>query len=281
LNHPAAASELPDVSRNLIARRAGVLAATVTAAVLTTGGPALADVAVEPPSAVQGEGANVHFTVTNTGTSPITRVKLMLPADNPVAEVFPLSVDDWAPQITPLTLTTPLTGTHGGSPVTETASAITWIAVGGDLAPGESADLPVAMGPLPATSSMTFTLQATYAGGRPGPALPPAVLTLTPGTGAAGGHTTTHGGGAAPADIDPATFAALVEQSDGGPGAWSIAGWVLAGLAAAAAGVVLYRGRHRAEPTEDDDEPQKDEPKEPVGAGAARVTSWSYRDGPG
>ncbi len=78
------------MSRNLIARRAGVLAATVTAAALTTGGPALADVTVEPPSAVQGEGANVHFTVTNPGTSPITRVKLMLPADNPVAEVVPL-----------------------------------------------------------------------------------------------------------------------------------------------------------------------------------------------
>ena len=282
-------SELPVVSRNLIARRAGVLAATAAAGLLTTAGPALADVTVSPPSAEQGSGTNVHFAVTNPGTSPITRIKLVLPADTPVAEVFPLSVDDWAPQITPLKLTTPLTGGHGGAPVTETASAITWIAVGGDLAPGESADLAVALGPLPSTSTMRFTLEPTYAGGKPGPALPPAVLTLTPATGAAaGGHGATHGGttgGATDAgttDADAAAFAALVEQADDGPGFWSIAGWVLAGLAAAAAGGMLIRGRHRAEPTEDDDEPQDDEPREPVGAGAAAgVTSWSYRDGPG
>ncbi len=270
------------MSRNLIARRAGVLAATVTAAVLATAAPALADVTVDPVSAVQGEGANVHFAVTNGGTSPITRVKLVMPADTPVAEVFPLSVDDWAPQITPLTLSTPLTSIHGGAPVTETASAITWIAVGGNLAPGETADLPVALGPLPMTSSMTFTLEATYAGGKPGPALPPAVLKLTPGTGAQNGGHITHGGTTGgTSDADAATFAALMEQADDGPGFWSIAGWVLAALAAAAAGVMVVRNRHRAEPTEDDDEPQKDEPKEPVGAGAAKVTSWSYRDGPG
>ncbi len=274
------------MSRNLVARRAGVLAATAATAVLTTAAPALADVTVEPPSAVQGEGANVHFGVTNTGTAPITRVKLVLPADNPVAEVFPLSVDDWAPQITPLKLRTPLTGTHGGAPVTETAAAITWIAVGGDLAPGETADLAVALGPLPATSTMTFALEPTYAGGKPGPALPPAVLTLTPSTGAAaGGHGTTHGGtaGGTTGGVsagDAEMYRALTEQADDGPGFFSVAGWVLAGLAATAAGVLLYRGRHRAEPTEDD-EPQDDEPKEPVGAGAARVTSWSYRDGPG
>ena len=269
------------MSRNLIARRAAVLAAAVTAGVLATAGPALADVTVSPASAEQGSGANVHFTVTNPGTSPITRVKLVLPADTPVAEVFPLSVDDWAPQITPLTLTTPLTSTHGGSPVTETASAITWIAVGGDLAPGESADLPVALGPLPATSTMRFTLEPTYADGKPGPALPPATLTLTPATGAAAGGHTAHGqpaGGTS--DTDAATFAALVYQAGGGPRFWSVAGSVLAGLAAAAAAGLLIRGRHRAEPTEDD-EPRDEEPKEPVGAGAARVTSWSYRDGPG
>jgi hypothetical protein len=108
----------------------------------------------------------------------------------------------------------------------------------------------------------------------------PATLTLTPATGPqGGGHTSTHGG-ATTGDPD---FAALIEAGDDGPGPWSVAGWVLAALAVAAAGVLAYRGRHRAEPTEDDDEPQKDDGprEEPVSAGAARVTSWSYRDGPG
>lgn len=270
------------MSRNLIARRAGVLAATATVGVLATAGPASADVKVEPPSAVQGSGQNVRFTVTNTGDRPITRVTVTMPADTPIAEVFPLSVPDWAPQITPLKLTTPLTSIHAGAPVTETASAVTWIAVGGDLAPGESADLAVALGPLPATSAMTFTLTSTYADGRPGPAEPPAVLQLTPGTGAqGGGHGTTHGGTAGgTSDADAAAFAALAEQADDGPGFWSVAGWIVAALAAVAAGAMVVRNRHRAEPTEDDDEPSKDEP-EPVGAGTARVTPWSYRDGPG
>ncbi len=271
------------MSRNLIWHRAGVLAAAVTAGVLGAAGPALADVTVSPPSAEQGSGVNLTFTVTNTGTAPISRVKLVLPADTPIAEVYPLSVDDWAPQITPMTLATPLTGVHGGSPVTQTASAITWIAAGGKtMAPGTSADLAVAVGPLPATTAMTFTVQSTYADGRPGPAMPPVKLALTPATGGQSGGHTTHGGttGGNP-DADAATFEQLIEQADDGPGFWSVAGWVLAALAAAAAGVMVIRGRHRAEPTGDDDEPQKDEPEEPVAAGAARVTSWSYRDGPG
>ena len=111
------------MSRNLIPRRAGVLAAAITAGVLGMAAPAMADVSIDPPSAPQGSGANVHFKVTNTGPSPITRVKLVLPADTPVAEVFPLSVDNWAPQITPLKLSTPLTSIHAGTPVTETAAA--------------------------------------------------------------------------------------------------------------------------------------------------------------
>jgi uncharacterized protein YcnI len=129
LNHSAPGCELPVVSRNLIPRRAGVLAAAITAGVLGMAAPAMADVSIDPPSAPQGSGANVHFKVTNTGQSPITRVKLIMPADTPVAEVFPLSVDNWAPQITPLKLSTPLTSIHAGTPVTETAAAITWIAV--------------------------------------------------------------------------------------------------------------------------------------------------------
>jgi hypothetical protein len=266
------------VSRNLIWHRAGLLAAAVSAGVLATAGPALADVTLDPATAEQGSGTNLRLSVTNTGTSPITRVKLVMPADTPVAEVYPLSVDDWAPQITPLKLATPLTSIHGGSPVTETASAVTWIAAQGrSIAPGRSADLTVALGPLPTTTAMTFTVQTTYADGRPGPVMPPAKLTLTAPAGAQSGGHTTHGG---TSDADAATFAALAEQADGGPGFWSVAGWVLAALAAAAAGVLLIRGRHRAEPTEDDDEPQ-DEPKEPVAAGTPRVTSWSYRDGPG
>lgn len=263
-----------------------MLAATVAVAVLGVTAPAAAsDVTVEPATAPQGGPANLTFRVTNTAPSAITRVRLVMPKDTPVAEVFPLSVPDWAPQIENTKLDTPLSGGHGGTPVTETAGAITWTAVSGKaIAPGGSADLPVALGPLPTVSRMSFTLEPTYADGRPGPALPDATLTLVPGAaGAANGHGS---GDAGTSGAEEAAFAAVVAQADEGTGFWSVAGWVVAALAVAGAVVVALRGRRRDAADPDGDEPDEepvddatDGPAEPVPAGA-RVTAWSYRDGP-
>jgi hypothetical protein len=263
-----------------------VLAATVAAAVLGVTAPAAAsDVTVEPASAPQGGPANLTFRVTNTAPSAITRVRLVMPKDTPVAEVFPLSVPDWAPQIENTKLATPLAGSHGGTPVTETAGAITWTAVRGKaIAPGRSAELPVALGPLPTVSRMSFTLEPTYADGRTGPALPAATLTLTP---PAGGTASGHGSGdAGVSDAEEAAFAAVVGQAEEGGGFWSTAGWVVAALAVAGAAVVVLRGRRRGEAAPDADEPDEEpvddtaeDTAEPVAAGA-KVTAWSYRDGP-
>lgn len=277
------------MSRNLISRRAGVLVAASFAGVLTMAGPALADVTVNPPSAPQGSGVNLHFAVKNTGQSAITRVKLVMPADTPVAEVFPLSVDDWAPQITEMKLATPLTSIHGGTPVTSTAAAITWIAVQGKaIPPGGTADLAVALGPMPSTSSMVFQVQPTYADGKPGPVVPPVQLALTPavpGQEPVGhaGHEDAGGAAAGPVDSsssDDAAFAAFVAQAEQGPSFWAIAGWIVAGLALAGAAYAVLRNRHRR--ADDEDEPDERRPddedsKEPVAAGA-KVTNWSYRD---
>jgi hypothetical protein len=264
-------------------RRAGVLAAAVAAGVLCAASPAAADVTVSPPSAPQGSGANVTFRVTNTAQSAITKVKLVLPADLPVAEVYPLSVDDWAPQIGSRSLATPLTSIHGGTPVTETASDITWIAMPGKaLAPGRSADLAVAMGPLPTSAQMSFAVQPTYADPAKGAAMPPVTLTLTPAvpgqTATHSGHTGTGTDTSATSDTEAATFAALLD-ADNGPGFWTIAGWVVAALAAAAGAVAVLRSRRRNQAVpEKEHEP---EAKELVTAGKApRITSWSYQDGP-
>jgi hypothetical protein len=271
-----------------------VLAATTVAGVLTVAGPAMADVKVQPASVPQGSGQNVTFQVTNTGKCVVSRVKLVLPADQPIAEVYPLSVDDWAPMLTPLTLTTPLTSIHNGSPVTETASAVTWVAVKGkELAPGRTAGLPVALGPLPTTSSMSFKLEQTCADGKAGPAVPPVTLALTPAEpGQATGHSGHGGGATAPGGTsggttaeDDAQFAALIDAADDGPGFWTYAGWVLAVVGLAAALVMLLRGRRATAPDAGepavDDEDEVDDDKDPVGAGAApRVTSWRYQDKP-
>jgi hypothetical protein len=291
LNLSGAGHELPDVSRFLITRRAGVLTAAAAAAVLGTAAPALADATVSPSSAVQGSGENLTFRVTNTEQSAITRVKLLLPADAPIAEVYPLSVDDWAPLITNRKLQTPLATIHGGTPATETAADITWIAMPGkSLAPGKSADLSVAVGPLPTLSQMQFTIQATYANGTAGAAMPPVTLSLTPATAeqqaaAHAGHDAGTGTTADTSSADDSAFAAVV-AADQGPSLWSIAGWVFAALAGAGAIVAVLRGRRRsagaeeAEPTTE--KPEQDETKEPVGAGAGkiRLSSWRYQDGP-
>jgi hypothetical protein len=264
-------------------RRAGVLAAAVAAGVLCAASPAAADVTVSPPSAPQGGGADVTFRVTNTAKSAITRFTLQLPADLPVAEVYPLSVDDWAPQIVNRSLDKPMLGLHGNSQVTEAASEITWIAMPGKaLAPGRSTDLTLAMGPMPTSAQMSFKVEATYADPAKGAAMPPVVLALTPA--APGEEAATHGHGATGTDpgLDPATIQALLDADDG-PGFWTIAGWVVAALAAAAGVIAVLRSRRKhREPAGERAEATDDDAKELVGATKApRVTSWSYQDGPG
>ena len=254
-------------------RRVGVLAAAVATGVLCAASPAAADVTVSPPSAPQGSGVNVTFTVTNTARSAITKVKLLLPAELPVAEAYPLSVDDWAPLITNKSLAAPMDGIHGEA-ITETAADITWTAMPGRaLAPGKSTDLTVAMGPMPASAQMSFTLQPTYADPAKGAPMPPVVLTLTP---AAPGQAPTHGGHSGTTgttDADAATFAALIDASDDGPGFWTSAGWVVAALASAAGVIALLRARRRPVAAE---EPEAEE-KELVGA-TSKNSNWRYQE---
>ena len=247
-------------------RHAGVPVAAAVLGALAGGpalaaGPVLADVTVSPASAAQGSGQNLTFHVTNTGSRPVGTIRLRLPDDTPVAEVYPLSMDDWAPLIDMRTLRAPLVTLHGETPVTETATAITWLAMPGRaLAPGRSADLSIALGPLPSVSSMRFAFATTYTDGRPGPALPPVSLTLTPPASdvpAPGGHGG-HGSGAAAEE--EAAFERAATETARGPSAWSVTGWAVAVLATAVASVLGLRGRRRAAPNAD-----------PPGAGRRRA----------
>jgi uncharacterized protein YcnI len=305
LNLSAPGHELPIVSRIRITRRAVVLTATAAALVLGTAVPALADATITPTSAVQGSGENLTFHVTNTLQSPITKVKFSLPKDAAIAEVYPLSVDDWAPEITSQKLLTPLTTIHGGTPVSEATASITWIAMPGkSLAPGKSTDLSVAVGPLPTLSRMDFTIEATYANGSV-VAMPPVTLTLREATAEdaaalaaehAGHDAGTATDGTDTSSADDSAFAAVVAQGDQGPGFWSIAGWVFAALAGAVALVMVVRGRRRVGPASSspEEEPaaaaevdgkgvdaKEDTGKEKVGAGAGKIraSSWRYQDG--
>ncbi|MEU4428553.1 DUF1775 domain-containing protein [Actinoplanes sp. NPDC024001] len=267
-----------------MARRAGVLAAVTAAGVLVAAGPAAADVTVSPTSAPQGSGANLYFHVTNSGAAPVTEVTLRIPADSPIAEVYPLSVDTWAPKIEWQDLSEPLTSIHNGTPVTKAPSAVTWIAMGTTLAPGQATDLGVAVGPLPTLSTLKFPVETKFADGTAGPAMS-ATLTLTPSDGAApahhGGNGTT-GNGTTGSGLTPgeeAAYADIVAKAEEGPSVLSMAGWVVAVLALLGAGWMMLRNRHRAEeraeeePDDTPTEPETDEgEKEPVAAGR-----WSLK----
>ncbi|MFI1988855.1 DUF1775 domain-containing protein [Actinoplanes sp. NPDC020271] len=262
-----------------------------------TAGPAYADVTVSPASVPQGSGQNLTYHYVNEGTQPVSQVTLLIPADSPIAEVYPLSVDDWAPKIDYQQLTEPLKTIHGGTPVTEAPKSITWIAMTGkEIKPGGAADLSVALGPLPTLSSITFSLTGKYADGKDAPAMTTS-LALTPdpdGSVAAAGHAAHGATGTDTGTGEDALFQQAVAEAQNdsrGGSALAVLGWVVAFLALAGAGVTVLRNRHRAgeEPDESpapDDESiasddadasvrataETDTGKEPVAAGR-----WSLK----
>lgn len=260
-----------------MARRAGVLATVTAAVVLSAAAPAAADVTVSPASAPQAGGVNLTFRVTNSGTAPVTEVTLRIPKDSPIAEVYPLSVDSWAPKIEWQKLAQPLDTIHGGTPVDQATSAIVWLAVGKPLAPGAATDLSVAVGPLPTLSSLRFPIETKYADGKAGPAMA-ATLSLTPSVGEAPAHHSNTG--QAPAgELTPgeqAAFDKILQDADSGPSMLAISGWVVAALALLGAGWVVLRNRHRATTEEEPDEEPGDEDKEPVAVGAGD-SKWSFK----
>ncbi|WP_250004274.1 DUF1775 domain-containing protein [Actinoplanes sp. M2I2] len=280
-----------------LARRAGVpVAAAVLGMLVAT--PALADATVSPATAPQGSGQNLTLKYTNDGDKPVHTITLKFRDDTPLAEAYPLSVDDWAPKIAMRKLATPLKTLHGDTETTETAASITWLAMPGkDLAPGASAELAVAVGPLPTLSSIQLDIASTYADGKPGEATAPATLTLTPdpsGSQAAAQAHAHGGGGTAAGNAAPGEdqfFQEAIAEAGRGSSIWSYAGWVVAALALAGGAVMMLRNRHRAEEDEpDDDETQAAgetpvaevvedkvvEDKEPVTAGSG-ASKWAYK----
>ncbi|MCY1139700.1 DUF1775 domain-containing protein [Actinoplanes sp. Pm04-4] len=268
-----------------LARRAGVpVAAAALGALVAT--PALADATVSPATAVQGSGQNLTLKYTNDGAQPVRKITLKFRDDTPLAEAYPLSVENWAPQIAMRDLATPLATIHGGAPATETAASITWLAMPGkDLAPGKSTELTLAVGPLPTLSSIQMDVVTTTADGKPGPAVPPVTLALTPdptgGQASGHGHGGATGGGGTAATGEEELFKQAVEDADRGGSVWTYAGWIVAALALAGGAIMMLRGRHRAEEPEpiDDDESTEEpaaEEKEPVTAGSGS-SKWAYK----
>ncbi len=149
-------------------RQAIPLATIALTAVLTGAaslpGVAAADVTVTPSTGVQGSALELVFTVTEDRPPAHTvQVELRLPQTAPIAEVYPLSVPDWAPRMVMRTLDRPVRSLHGVE-TTDVVSSITWIRVKppNGVQPSE---LPVALGPLPNADEAVFTVIQTYSDG--------------------------------------------------------------------------------------------------------------------
>ncbi|KXK61477.1 hypothetical protein AWW66_13335 [Micromonospora rosaria] len=225
--------------------------------------PALAaDVTSTPAQARQGDPVKWEIVVPEERPGTRTRqIELRLPAQTPVAEAYPMSVDGWAPRITSRTLDEPVVSLHG-PPVGTVTAAVTWIRVGGGG--GGPHRFAVSMGPLPQAERMTFEVVQTYADGTvvrwadpAGGTHPAPVLTLlppAPGAAGGGGHGG-HGSGLAGPDEygGSAPYEPTAADGDGGPSADVLLGaGLLAGLGGGAAvGWLGSRWRRRHRPADD------------------------------
>jgi uncharacterized protein YcnI len=206
-------------------------------------GPASAHVTVDPTQATQGDSANMTFRVYNeNGAASTTKVEVYLPEATPVAEVYPLSIPDWAPTITMRTLSQPVT-THHGTQITEAVSVITWTPMPGkEIKPGQAQQFPIALGPLPDVDRLAFTVQQSYSDGTvvrsgAGSKETSPTITLVPATDAQQAGT---GSGNDAANPQPATN----NGTGGGTRTLSLAGAALAG--GLILGMVISRARRSA-----------------------------------
>ncbi|GAA4252914.1 DUF1775 domain-containing protein [Dactylosporangium darangshiense] len=225
------------------------------AAVLGLAAPASADVSVTPSEADQGGAADLTFRITNESrTASVTAVEVQLPADTPIAEVYPVSVADWAPAMTNVKIDKPVESLHGYQ-ITDVTTAVKWVAMPDKaLAPGGTTELYLAIGPLPAVAQLSFGVVLTNSDGTQvrwtgahGERTAP-VLVLKAAPAGQGGHAAGHGGATPEATAAAAAAAGDGDGADKGGG--SYLGWSLLALLLIAAicifGLVLDRRRAAA-----------------------------------
>lgn len=170
------------------ARGAALALAAVVVALPTA---ASAHVTVQPGEAEAGSYAVVAFRVPNErDDAATTKLRVILPEDQPVASVSTTPVPGWKVTTRTRTLDEPLD--QHGQQITDVVSEVVWTATGDGVAPSQFEDFEISMGPLPESGKMVFKALQTYEGGEQvnwnevavdesvEPEHPAPVLTLTP-----------------------------------------------------------------------------------------------------
>jgi uncharacterized protein YcnI len=149
-------------SRRFALRAATVLTAAGAAA-LVTAAPALAHVTAQPGTAEPGGYTVVTFRVpTESDTAGTVALRVELPPEHPITSVRTTPRPGWTATLTRAPLDPPVE--RHGRTVTEAVTSVTWTADPGvRIGPGEYADFPLSLGPLPTgTDRLVLPAVQTY-----------------------------------------------------------------------------------------------------------------------
>lgn len=137
---------------------AGVVASIVTATA------AQAHVTVQPGEVEGGGFSVISFRVPNErDDAGTTRLRVTLPADQPLGSVRTTPVPGWEISTKTRQLDQPIE--LFGEELDTVVSQITWKATGDGIQPGQYVDFDVNLGPLPESGELLFQAQQTYSSG--------------------------------------------------------------------------------------------------------------------
>jgi uncharacterized protein YcnI len=229
-------------------RRAAVVGALATAAVLAAAGSAFAHVTVHPDTYPQGTAdGTLTFRVPNEeDNASTTKVDVVFPADHPIPSVLVAPVAGWTAKVTDTRLKTPIKTDDGE--ITDAVSHIVW--TGGKIQPGQYQDFTLAFGQLPSDAKqLVFKALQTYSDGKvvrwiegrqpgqPEPENPAPVLKLTAAAADASSMSAVTGSPSGAAQADDSTARTL-----------GIAGLVVGVLALIATGLGRARASRSTKP---------------------------------
>jgi uncharacterized protein YcnI len=131
------------------ALRIGTVLVAATAVTLVGAAPAFAHVTAQPGTAEQGSYAVIALRVpTESDTAGTVSLQVTLPTDHPITSVRTTPRPGWSATVTRAPLDQPVE-VHGRT-ITEAVRTVTWTADPGvRIGPGEFADFPLSLGPLP------------------------------------------------------------------------------------------------------------------------------------
>ena len=144
------------------ALRAGVLSLVAGGALLAAATPALAHVTAQPAQAEQGDYAVIALRVpTESDTAGTVKLQVTLPTDTPISSVRTTPRPGWTATLTKVPLNPPVE--RNGRTLTEAINTVTWTADPGTrIGPGEFADFPLSLGPLPEVDRLVLPAVQTY-----------------------------------------------------------------------------------------------------------------------